>query len=98
MRWFRHLTGTLPGRLLGEVFRRVGVGDVTAPHRHLLLQMAVRTKNYGYVSLSCTSRFLAHLANKIETLMLWRGTRLSVRSQESLLLLRFESSLHRVVT
>lgn len=29
MRWFRHLTGTLPGRLLGEVFRRVGVGDVT---------------------------------------------------------------------
>lgn len=27
MRWFRHLTGTLPGRLLGEVFRRVG--DVT---------------------------------------------------------------------
>lgn len=64
----------------------------------VLLQMAVRTKNYGYVRLSCTSRFLAHLANKIETLMLWRGTRLSVRSQESLLLLRFESSLHRVVT
>lgn len=29
MRWFRHLTGTLPGRLLGEVFRRVSVGDVT---------------------------------------------------------------------